>query len=178
MTALAGGGRGGARSARRAPAPPARPAASGSRRARTTVRRATAADAEVIEALRQALRQAEGIPAPAPRAPRATAGSRGGRPVTFLAERDGQVVGVLRCTARSASSGHFGWVSTVYVTPGQRRRGVLRDLLLAAEAWCRRRGLAEMRLHCTVGNTGGAAAWTALGFTPSMVLYRRTVGGG
>lgn len=182
MTALAGRGRRGARAARRTPAPspppPARPTARRSHRPRTTVRHATAADAAVIEALRQALRHEDGAAAPALSARRTTAGSRGGRQVTLLAEQAGRVVGVLRCTARSAASGRFGWVSTVYVAPGRRRRGVLRALLSAADAWCRRRGLAEMRLHCTVGNAEGNAAWTALGFTPSRVLYRRAVGGG
>src|SRR3712207_6883246 len=39
------------------------------------------------------------------------------------------------------------YVSSVFVTPGARRAGVLRALLERAVRWCEDRGLHEMRLH-------------------------------
>jgi GNAT superfamily N-acetyltransferase len=52
---------------------------------------------------------------------------------------------------------------------------VLGTLLRAADDWCRAHGVVEMRLHCSVENTDGDAAWRALGFQPAQVLHRRTV---
>ena len=51
----------------------------------------------------------------------------------------------------------------------------LRALVHEAEAWCRLRGLGELRLHCTVENTEGNAAWAALGYDPVEVVRRRVV---
>jgi aminoglycoside 6'-N-acetyltransferase I len=53
----------------------------------------------------------------------------------------------------------------VYVIPAARRRGVLRALLAAAAAWCKSRGLTEMRLHNPADSDVANAAWEALGFT-------------
>ena len=50
--------------------------------------------------------------------------------VIFLAERDGEVVGILRCVESLASPllepPRYGYVSSVYVTPEARRHGVRR----------------------------------------------------
>lgn len=88
--------------------------------------------------------------------------------VTLLAERRRAVVGILRCVD---SGGHplllpprYAYVSSVFVRPAARRHGVLRALLTAAEAWCRERGLDEMRLHNAADNPLSNAAWDALGF--------------
>jgi GNAT superfamily N-acetyltransferase len=88
--------------------------------------------------------------------------------VTLLAERDGVVVGILRCVD---SLGHplleparYGYVSSVYVRPASRRGGVLRALLDAATHWCDGRGLGEMRLHSAEGHSLSNAVWESLGF--------------
>jgi GNAT superfamily N-acetyltransferase len=88
--------------------------------------------------------------------------------VIFLAERDGEAIGILRCVH---SIGYpllhpdsYGYVSSVYVVPYERRKGVLKMLLAAAEQWCTHRGLDEMRLYSLPGNTESANAWQALGF--------------
>ena len=69
----------------------------------------------------------------------------------FLAERGARVVGILRCVETPGSPLMFPerycYVSSVYVRPAERRRGVLRALLAAAERWCADHGLDEMRLH-------------------------------
>ena len=88
--------------------------------------------------------------------------------VIFLAEVDGECVGILRCIHSSGSPlldpAQYGYVSSVYVVPKARERGVLRALLGAADAWCAERGLDEMRLHNAADNPLANAAWEALGF--------------
>lgn len=54
-----------------------------------------------------------------------------------------------------------GW----YVEPAARRRGVGRELLLAAEEWGRARGCTEFGSDTQVSNAASAAAHLALGFT-------------
>lgn len=101
------------------------------------------------------------------------------REVLFVAEQHARPVGLLRCVvARSASlarPGRYALVTTVFVRPSLRRRGVLRRLLHAADTWARTHRLRELRLHCAVGNHVGNAAWTALGFAPVDILYRRAI---
>src|SRR2546430_12185460 len=86
----------------------------------------------------------------------------------FLAESDDTVVGVLRCVESIGSPllepARYAYVSSVYVRPEARRRGVLRALLRAAERWARVRGLDQMRLHNVAGSAEAEGAWAALGF--------------
>lgn len=88
--------------------------------------------------------------------------------VIFLAEQAGEAIGVLRCVESVGSPlmepAHYAYVSSVYVRPAVRRRGVLRALLGAAEQWARARGLRQMRLHNVAGSANAEAAWSALGF--------------
>ena len=88
--------------------------------------------------------------------------------VIFLAEQAGEAIGVLRCVESVGSPlmepAHYAYVSSVYVRPEVRRRGVLRALLGAAEQWARARGLRQMRLHNVAGSANAEAAWSALGF--------------
>jgi ribosomal protein S18 acetylase RimI-like enzyme len=93
---------------------------------------------------------------------------RSTREITFLAEKDGAAVGILRCVD---SAGHpllhpdrYGYISSVYVRESARRHGVLRILMQAAERWCRDRGLRELRLHNAATNPLSNATWDALGF--------------
>jgi ribosomal protein S18 acetylase RimI-like enzyme len=96
--------------------------------------------------------------------------------VTFLAERHGRGVGVLRCMESRGSPlldpARYGYVASVYVVPEERRRGVLRALLDAAAGWCTERQLEEIRLHSAADNEVGNAAWDALGF--AVVEHLRT----
>ena len=97
----------------------------------------------------------------------------------FLAEQRGETVGILRCVESHGSPllqpSRYGYVSSVYVIPEARRRGVLRALLGAADAWCRARGLDEMRLHNATESVVANAAWGALGFAPVETLRVRPV---
>ena len=95
----------------------------------------------------------------------------------LLAERAGRVVGLLRCVDTPGSPllmpERYCYVSSVYVVPAERRRGVLRALLAAAERWCEQRGLAEMRLHNAASARTAAAVWSAFGFEVVEEVRRR-----
>jgi GNAT superfamily N-acetyltransferase len=86
----------------------------------------------------------------------------------FLAEYDKEIAGILRCVESIGSPllepARYAYVSSVYVRPEARRRGVLRAMLGAAERWARGRGLDQMRLHNVAGSTSAEPAWDALGF--------------
>ena len=86
----------------------------------------------------------------------------------FLAEQEGDAVGILRCVESIGSPlldpARYAYVSSVYVAPAARRRGVLRAMLRAAEEWARARQLDQMRLHNVAGSETAERAWTALGF--------------
>ena len=99
--------------------------------------------------------------------------------VTFLAEQDGGVVGILRCMEGTGSPllepARYGYVASVYVRPAARRGGVLHLLMNAAEEWCRERGLDEVRLHNASDNPLANAAWDALGFQVAEHLRVRSL---
>jgi ribosomal protein S18 acetylase RimI-like enzyme len=86
----------------------------------------------------------------------------------LLAELAGEVVGILRCVESMGSPlldpARYAYVSSVYVRPESRRRGVLRALVNEAERWSRVRGLEQMRLHNVAGSVAAERAWEALGF--------------
>jgi Acetyltransferases len=88
--------------------------------------------------------------------------------VIFLAEVEGEAAGILRCVESIGSPlldpPRYAYVSSVYVRPELRRRGVLRALLLGAERWSRARGLDQMRLHNVAGSAAAEGAWSTLGF--------------
>lgn len=141
------------------------------------VRRATSADLETVVALRVALlreypdhpiygRLRSNVEQLA--RPIFAAQLDSGNEATFLAERDRVAIGILRSVEAAASPflvpDRYCYVSSVFVRPEFRRHGVLRSLLDRAIAWCRERGLAEMRLHSVGTRAGAAAAWDALGF--------------
>jgi GNAT superfamily N-acetyltransferase len=99
--------------------------------------------------------------------------------VIYLAELGGETVGVLRCIHSSGSPllepAQYAYVSSVYVVPKARERGVLRSLLAAADDWCTARGLDEMRLHNAADNPLANAAWEALGFEVAEHLRVRSL---
>lgn len=95
----------------------------------------------------------------------------------FVAELNGDVVGVLRCVDMPSSPllypERYCYVSSVYVRPAIRRKGVLRALLAAAEDWCDERGINEMRLHNASSSTVAEHTWSALGFEVVEHVRRR-----
>ena len=98
----------------------------------------------------------------------------------FLGEIDGEVVGVLRCVESIGSPlldpARYAYVSSTYVRPESRRRGVLRALLRAADRWARARGFEQMRLHNVAGSVAAEHAWSALGFAVVEQVRVRNLG--
>ena len=142
-----------------------------------TVRRATSDDLDVVVALRLALlREYHDHPIYGRLRPDA---ERLARPIfaaqldsdleaVFLAEADAEAIGLLRCVETAASPlldpDRYCYLSSVYVRPEWRRRGVLRALFDAVTAWCRSRGLTEVRLHNVGSRAASAATWDSMGF--------------
>lgn len=155
---------------------------------RIVVRRATIKDLDQVVALRLALLREEAQnpffanphPDAATRAIELTRGELAMPGEVFLvAEIDEAIVGILRCRLVRrmplVASDRQAVVTTVYVVPQQRRRGVLSALLSYADRWCRRQGVSDMRLQCALSNEIGQKAWEALGFKPAETLYLRTI---
>jgi GNAT superfamily N-acetyltransferase len=157
------------------------------RAAGVVVRRATAKDLPAIVGLRMALLREEARnplfadphPDATRRAARLTRTELAARDqVLLMAIRDHDIVGMLRCRAVRrtplVADSRQAVVTTVYVVPSQRRSGVLRALLGAADRWCRRHRLSGMRLQCSLTNDVGRRAWESLGFEPAEVVYHRS----
>jgi ribosomal protein S18 acetylase RimI-like enzyme len=98
--------------------------------------------------------------------------------VMFLAEAGDTIVGILRCVDTLNSPllhpDRYCYISSVYVRPDARRRGVLKALMRRAQAWCAEHGLEEMRLH-NVPHGAAAAAWSDAGFEVVEEVRRRRV---
>src|SRR5258708_11736071 len=84
----------------------------------------------------------------------------------FLAEREGEVVGSVRCADVKGSplliTDRYCYITSVFVRPGHRRHGVLGTLMEQAEDWARTRGLTELRLHNSTLNQEARSAWDQL----------------
>jgi GNAT superfamily N-acetyltransferase len=97
----------------------------------------------------------------------------------FLAELAGEIVGIIRCVESIGSlllvPARYGYVSSAYVRPDMRRRGILRALVAEVERWCRARGLEQMRLHNVAGSESAERAWHALGFAIVEQVRLRTL---
>jgi len=141
------------------------------------VRQATITDLDTVISLRLALvREHSNNPvyrrmrSDAPQRARAlyTAQLRSEHEAIFLALRASVAVGILRIVESAGSvlldPPRYGYLSSVYVAPNARRRGILKALMSAAEDWCEARGLDELRLHSASDNPLSNATWDALGF--------------
>ncbi|MEO6876987.1 MAG: GNAT family N-acetyltransferase [Gemmatimonadaceae bacterium] len=86
----------------------------------------------------------------------------------FVAESADGVIGLLRCVDAVGSPlflpERYCYVSSVYVRPAERRRGVLHAMMAAADQWCAARGLGEMRLHNVGSSEVAQRAWSSMGF--------------
>ena len=101
------------------------------------------------------------------------------RCLTLVATVGDAHVGLLRCMLSAPNPLHeparHAYVVSVYVVPEERRRGVLKALVRAADVWCTSHDINEMRLHVGVENKIGNAAWKALGFEPAEILRVRRI---
>ena len=98
----------------------------------------------------------------------------------FIAESGGEAVGVLRCVESMGSPllepPRYAYVSSAYVRPAFRRRGILRAMLGAADGWALGRGLDQMRLHNVTGSEAAEGAWHSLGFGEVEQVRVRSLG--
>ncbi len=97
----------------------------------------------------------------------------------FLAIRAGNPVGVVRVReVRRVSpirDQSQALLTTAFVVARERRTGVMRALVEAADEWARSRGLGAIRLRCATDNTVGRRTWAALGFESVALLMERSI---
>ena len=89
---------------------------------------------------------------------------RGGPCRLFLADQDGTPVGFLfaeveRGPSREASGPGTSWIHELYVVPGQRRRGLGRSLVGAAEKFVEELGGGRLAVRVESGNEEGLRFW-------------------
>ena len=93
---------------------------------------------------------------------------RTGRPIGFAEVS-------IRPYAEDCRTERVGFLEGWWVAPAERRRGVGRLLVEAAERWARRRRCTEFASDARPGNKGSIAAHRALGFTDagSVICFRK-----
>jgi ribosomal protein S18 acetylase RimI-like enzyme len=87
--------------------------------------------------------------------------ARKGPNSAVLVGRDG---GDIVASVLVGHDGHRGWVYYVSVDPDRRGKGYGRDIMAAAEAWLRERGVEKLQLMVRSGNAKVLAFYEALGF--------------
>jgi GNAT superfamily N-acetyltransferase len=153
------------------------------------VRRATAADLETVLALRLALlREYSAHPVYGRLRPDVEERARqvfaqqieAPDQAIFLADRDGDVAGIVRCADVRGSPllfpERYCYVTSVFVRPAHRRHGVLSVLMMHAESWAVDRGLMEMRLHNSTLTQLARGTWDQLGFVVNEEVRLKHIG--
>ena len=91
-----------------------------------------------------------------------------GRFGVFVAERDGELAGFVEARLRPYADGcetsPVGFIEGWYVVPEQRRRGIGRSLVAAAERWARSKGCTEMASDALLENADSHRAHERLGY--------------
>ncbi len=132
------------------------------------IRPAGRSDRDVVHGLLTAQMVEHRLPAEPERIERGLdAAFRPGSPAwLFLAERDGQAVGVFLANqiVSVEKGGETLWIEELYVTPAARRTGVARALLAHALDQARRRGLRAFDLEVVPTQAAALALYRALGF--------------
>ena len=91
--------------------------------------------------------------------------------LVLIARSEGRAIGFTNARiARNPSifEERFGAIDNMYVLPEARRLRVGFRMLETVEAWCRTRGVDELRLGVAAANEGAVAFWEASEFTPRM----------
>jgi ribosomal protein S18 acetylase RimI-like enzyme len=91
---------------------------------------------------------------------------RSGHGEILVAAASGAVVG----SVMAGHDGHRGWVYYLAVAPSQRRSGLGRRLMRAAEAWVAARGVRKLELMVRDGNADAAAFYARIGYEREPVL--------
>jgi ribosomal protein S18 acetylase RimI-like enzyme len=90
----------------------------------------------------------------------------------FFAKCDGALVGMVIASVSDEYRGVAlgqprGYINGVFVQPDRRRRGIARELMLAAIGWLREKGCVAVRLRAS---EDGRALYTTLGFKPGVEM--------
>lgn len=146
-----------------------------------SVRRATPDDSYTIARLRQAMWDEMRPDDPADRTFREATfvfwyeALESGRAVGWIAEVDGQAVGITMLLLHDHPPRPFGqlrrgYVTSVYVTPAYRRQGHGKALMQAAIAYGREQGLQRLELRTS---PVGRALYESVGFEAVELLIKR-----
>ena len=86
----------------------------------------------------------------------------------LVAELSGSLIGFAELSIRTCAEGcttdRVAFLEGWYVVPPERRKGVGRALVLAAESWGRDKGCVEFASDSQISNAGSIEAHAALGF--------------
>jgi ribosomal protein S18 acetylase RimI-like enzyme len=149
-----------------------------------TLRRATAADEQVLAALAARLsafelpawRAAQKIADADSRAMIAAAASGDPDDEVLIAERGGEVVGCLHVLAVTDFFGlRHGHVSVIATMEAAEGSGVARRLMEHAEQWTAERGLPLLTLNMFAGNARARRFYEIAGFEVEMVKYAKEI---
>jgi len=98
--------------------------------------------------------------------------------VLLIAEDEGEVVGMAAGNVHRPStvSDHLAVeISSVYVRPGHRRRGLGKALAAEVARFARQRGVDRITLKTFAQNVDALEAWRRMGFDPRMVQMTAAV---
>jgi aminoglycoside 6'-N-acetyltransferase I len=110
--------------------------------------------------------------------------ARADRPIVFVADAGGRLVGFLeldfRKYAPGCTSSPVPFIEGWYVEPAMRGRGVGRALIDAAETHAHASGHREIASDAELENAGGIAAHGAVGYeeVERTVCFRKSLSGG
>ncbi|MGY4397213.1 N-acetylglutamate synthase-like GNAT family acetyltransferase [Sphingomonas sp. UYAg733] len=144
------------------PAPPAEPA--------LTIRQATKDDAVAIAALLRAL---DGAQDEGAKTGTRIAEAQRDKAVILVADRDGVIGVVAGSVFATLQSGRIGRLSLILVAPDQRRRGVGRMLVEAAQAALAKRGCAQVEAVSDIAIRNSHAFFRKLGFEQASYRFTR-----
>ena len=77
--------------------------------------------------------------------------------------------GALVSTAMVGYEGHRGWIYYVCVSPSERRAGIAKQMMHAAESWLKSLGAPKVMLMVREGNSRAQSLYEALGYDVSPV---------
>lgn len=89
------------------------------------------------------------------------------RRMVLVAEREGVVTGFAVITALCSVTPPEGELESIAVAPGQRGRGIGRELVRAAVAWTEDQGVVSLRLEVRAANACALHLYVATGFKAS-----------
>jgi aminoglycoside 6'-N-acetyltransferase I len=100
----------------------------------------------------------------------------------FVARLGGEPVGLVEVSIRNdyvngTERSPVGFLEGLFVMAAQRRQGIARQLIAAAQAWVRAQGCSEMASDAGLDNPTSHAVHRALGFeeTERVVYFRRAL---